>query len=286
MISAESLARSKKQRTLALLLMSWASLSVLIASPALAGPKQDGAAGVAALKRQSYAEAITLFTSAINSGQLSDSDTEYAYLCRGKAYLATGDYPDAIGDLDQATRRDPDDADARSTLQAAQARQGGGHAAGPTASPQAAGGNWGLLGSLVGRYYWFQASADDPHSAYLSARWIAPDQTLSLGVRSNAGLTQLAEYKLDPATGEILFAGKNGNVDWYGTASPSPSSWTLYADVNGTPVRITYSVRSDGSITEHEDQFTNGTWQQGTDIQLVETTRDALEEAGLIKKKR
>jgi tetratricopeptide (TPR) repeat protein len=69
------------------------SLSLLVLgapSPVLANSTADGNAGLSALNRGSYREAIRLFTRAIKAGDLAAADQEFAYLNRGKAYLLEG----------------------------------------------------------------------------------------------------------------------------------------------------------------------------------------------------
>jgi tetratricopeptide (TPR) repeat protein len=65
-----------------------------------------------AMNAGDYARAVTLFSRAIDSGRLSPEDLELAYLSRGKARLQRGDYRAALGDLDNALHRNPDDQEA------------------------------------------------------------------------------------------------------------------------------------------------------------------------------
>lgn len=99
------------------------SLLLSIASVAYAGGIEDGTAGVEALKRGSYDEAIRLFTKAIKGGDLTNDDLEFAYFNRGQAYLDKGDKKHAIADLKQAVRLKPDDTDAQNSLQQALSKQ-------------------------------------------------------------------------------------------------------------------------------------------------------------------
>jgi len=98
----------------------WALLATLvIASAAHANALDDGNAGLAALNGGDYDKAISLFSRAINSGELKGDDREFAYANRGRAYLKKGDLTSAIVDLDRARRDKPDDADAQNDLVAA-----------------------------------------------------------------------------------------------------------------------------------------------------------------------
>ena len=89
-----------------------------------AGGIEDGTAGVEALKRGSYDEAIRLFTKAIKGGDLTNDDLEFAYFNRGQTYLDKGDKKHAIADLKQAVRLNPDDTDAQRSLHLALSNQG------------------------------------------------------------------------------------------------------------------------------------------------------------------
>ena len=95
------------------------ALSVVLTTAAWAGSIEDGNAGLAALNRGAYDEAIRLFTRALKAGDLSSDDQEFAYLNRGKAYLARGDERLALSDLHKAAELKPDDPDVKSELAAA-----------------------------------------------------------------------------------------------------------------------------------------------------------------------
>jgi tetratricopeptide (TPR) repeat protein len=98
----------------------WPLLAMLIfASAAHASALDDGNAGLEALNGGDYDKAISLFSRAINSGELNGDDREFAYANRGRAYLKKGDLSPAIIDLDRARREKPDDADAQNDLVAA-----------------------------------------------------------------------------------------------------------------------------------------------------------------------
>jgi hypothetical protein len=62
----------------------------------------DANGGMAALGAGHYAKAITLFTHAIDKGQLTPSDKELAYVKRAQAFAAERDVPNALADLKQA----------------------------------------------------------------------------------------------------------------------------------------------------------------------------------------
>jgi Flp pilus assembly protein TadD len=72
-----------------------------------------------ALNRGDYSAAISGFTAALKTRDLSPSDTQMAHAARGFAYLQSRDYWSAIDDLDLARRSKPDDADSQMRLAAA-----------------------------------------------------------------------------------------------------------------------------------------------------------------------
>jgi tetratricopeptide (TPR) repeat protein len=81
----------------------------LAAEPVLADPMSDAAAGWTALTSGDNATAITLFTKAIGSGQLSKAYLEKAYVKRGEAFFAAGNQTSALGDAQSALALDPND---------------------------------------------------------------------------------------------------------------------------------------------------------------------------------
>lgn len=83
----------------------------LVTSAALADGLKDANAGLEALGRGDYSEAVRLFTSAINSSDLSQSDRESAHIERARAYLGLGNKAAALHDLERAEYFDPNDKD-------------------------------------------------------------------------------------------------------------------------------------------------------------------------------
>jgi tetratricopeptide (TPR) repeat protein len=90
--------------------------ALLIASSVHASATDDGNAGLEALNGGDYDKAISLFTRALDSGELRGDDKEFAYANRGRAYLKKGDLSSAIVDLDKARQMKPDDTDAQTDL--------------------------------------------------------------------------------------------------------------------------------------------------------------------------
>ena len=100
------------------------------ASAAFANASDDANAGLDALKQGDYPRAVTLFTSAIKSGQLSSDDLEFAYSQRGEAYLKSGNAKAAALDFKQALKMKPDDQDAQYGLSEAQSNAAPGPSSG------------------------------------------------------------------------------------------------------------------------------------------------------------
>lgn len=86
------------------------------AATAFAGTLDDASAGLDALHRASFEKAVTLFSGAIASGDLSKDDLEFAYYNRGIAYLWQKDYKAAAADFKKAVSMRPDDDDAQNYL--------------------------------------------------------------------------------------------------------------------------------------------------------------------------
>jgi tetratricopeptide (TPR) repeat protein len=251
-----------------------------LSTAAHAGGAQDGEAGLQALDRGSYDEAVRLFTRALGARDLSNDDREFAYLSRGKAYLGEGDKTDALADLHRAVQLKPDDADAQAALS-----QAIGDRANQT-SVQQGGDRWGLLASMAGHYYWFQASGADPHAAVFHAAWATPNVALSTSLRAKTTTVQIQEYLLDEASAKLLWAGYVTNTLYYGTAEATASSVVIYSYPNGTPARASLTLAVDGTIRDHEQVFKDGAWSDAGDALLVEVPQETLEAEGLLKKKK
>lgn len=69
------------------------------ASPAYSGPLEDMAASITALQKGEWAEAVSLITRALDSGQLPADALVPAYGNRGMAYYKLGQNEQAITDL-------------------------------------------------------------------------------------------------------------------------------------------------------------------------------------------
>lgn len=273
------------------------SLVLVLSAPAHAGGVEDGNAGLDALNAGQYDEAIRLFTRALQPGRLKPQDREFAYFNRGKAYAAKGDLAHAAGDLKQAVRLSPDDADAQKSLDEVLARQNGaaigvggsdgaGQADGASAQTTDATASWGMLSAMAGRYYWYQVAGEDPHAAYVKLAWATPQEALSVIVASKTDQLRVAEYKMDDRSHKILVAELAMYKPQYGTIEATASRATEYTYVAGAPIRVIDKLQPDGSILETRQTFANAAWRDASTARLVETTIDDLTAQGLIKAKR
>jgi tetratricopeptide (TPR) repeat protein len=79
----------------------------------------DANAGMSALERGDDAQAIAMFSRAIESGTLNPDDSELALVSRGKAYLQKGDNNGAVADLGKALHMNANDQEAQAAFQQA-----------------------------------------------------------------------------------------------------------------------------------------------------------------------
>jgi tetratricopeptide (TPR) repeat protein len=81
--------------------------ALVLTAPAYASARSDMKAGYDALRRHDYDKAISLFTSAIETGDLTRPNRALAYHYRGAEYLNVGRYDEAIADFDRAIMLEP-----------------------------------------------------------------------------------------------------------------------------------------------------------------------------------
>jgi tetratricopeptide (TPR) repeat protein len=105
--------------------------AAVLAVAALADGLSDANAGMDALNRGDYDNAVQLFTKAIASGELSPADKELAYVKRAQAYIGENHNDLALADLDSAQKLDPHDSD----IAALRAQAQGAPAAAPSNGP-------------------------------------------------------------------------------------------------------------------------------------------------------
>jgi tetratricopeptide (TPR) repeat protein len=97
-------------------------------APEMAAPTSTHAAelandGLDALNAGEDERAVRLFTEALETGDLTPSERQYAYYERGQAHLAAQHFDLAQADFKEAVRLKPDDADAQAALNQVANRQ-------------------------------------------------------------------------------------------------------------------------------------------------------------------
>lgn len=247
-----------------------------------ANANDDGNAGLDALNSGSYDKAVTLFTRALKSGQLAGDDEEFAYLNRAKAYIGKQEYAKATADLKMALKLNPNDTDAQNALDETQSKPAAITKRTPSAhitSPK----GWGMLATLVDRYYWYDEQGRDAHKYVMHYEWENPQQVLRYIVRSKSGKIAVGEYRLDPATGKILEAEATSTATIYGTATMTPTQETEYFYVNGVPVRTIATLSPDGSISDKVQHYVNSAWQDSSTTQFNEVSLADAQNAGFFK---
>ncbi len=100
------------------------ALSLLLATPAVAGGIDDIRAGNEAFAEQRYDAALEAYTRAIVSGELDTEALALAYNNRGVVYNEVGDYDRAIADYREALALVPGDPTALRNLRVAYTRRG------------------------------------------------------------------------------------------------------------------------------------------------------------------
>ena len=93
----------------------------LMAGAAHADPLTEAKAGLTALDKGDNPEAARLFTVALDSGRLTRSDQELAFVKRSEAFLAMGQPAKALQDANQALDLEPGDREASNVADRAKA---------------------------------------------------------------------------------------------------------------------------------------------------------------------
>ncbi|HEY7899856.1 MAG TPA: hypothetical protein VIC25_01605 [Caulobacteraceae bacterium] len=102
------------------LFLAAVGLAAMAAAAVHADPLDDAKAGLKALDQGDNAGAVRFLTSAIDSGRLTRTDQELAYVKRSEAQLAANHPRLAIADADRALNLDPADAEAKGARDRAQ----------------------------------------------------------------------------------------------------------------------------------------------------------------------
>lgn len=252
------------------------------AGPAIAGGADVGEAGLRALQKGAYQQAVKLFTEALGAKDLSPDDREFAFVCRAKAYLGEGDRQHALTDLREAVQLKPDDGEAQSLLEHAL-----GTAAGHSSEEDAASGDWGLFSSLAGHAYWYEIAGSDPHAAYMTFLWATPGQVLSVVLHNHKGVAAAIEFVRDPGSQRLLIASQYSIGPVYGIAVTRRQDYAVERTLfNGKPLTDTLRLQPDGTVQGTESVFKDGGWTAAGSYSLVQTNEAELIQLGFLKKRR
>ena len=255
------------------------ALSVVLTTAAWAGSIEDGNAGLAALNRGAYDEAIRLFTRALKAGDLSSDDQEFAYLNRGKAYLARGDERLALSDLHKAAELKPDDPDVKSELAAASR-----HSAKPaSASAVAAHSEWGPMAPLIDSIWMLEGSEPLGYYRYQEG---ADGHTLSFTGLDHKGNQISGVYTLDASA---------GTVEEQVTSQGRQSDFQIEAVGDGfaqdiqsgnSYARIVYTPAGADSFNVEAQQYQDdNSWKTVGSYRLVEVSESTVDALGWKPKK-
>jgi tetratricopeptide (TPR) repeat protein len=265
-----------------------AAVTVALMGAAPAGGIADGEAGLAALKRGAYDEAIRLFTRALQPGRLSHNDTEFAYLNRGAAYEAKGDLDHAVADYKKAVKLKPEDQDAQTALSEAQSKLAdAAQPESPAEAPAVAapGDPWGFYAEMAGHCYWRQAIGHDPHESWVKYSWLAQEQSMNAKVRDKTGQTAVVEYTRDARTGSIIYSAMINELQAYGTLAVSANALLTYNFLNGSPSREVLRKDPSGGFVETHQAYLNNAWRDTTSTRFVEASSDDLISQGMLRPK-
>jgi tetratricopeptide (TPR) repeat protein len=242
---------------------------------------EAGTAGAAALNRQDYNEAIRQFTLALKAGDLAPDDQELAYLNRGKAHLAKGEYQLASADLRQAIKLRPDDAEAKDALQVALA---GPPKPEPKVQPahgrhpsQHAKNPWGVLAILPGDY-WMEMDAKPEY--YLHYQWETPGKSLAFSGLDHSGNPIAGRYQLDPATPGITGLTAYRKSATATTVEISGNDFAETGDQDGTTIRHVYQQTSALAFQVTTQTYMGGAWKTTKTANFVQVTPAIVQALG------
>ncbi|HEY5072408.1 MAG TPA: hypothetical protein VII63_10290 [Caulobacteraceae bacterium] len=154
-----------------------------------------------------------------------------------------------------------------------------------TAPRISAAGRWGLLATMAGRYYWYEVPGDDPKASFLHLEWSTPGRVLGITLRAKKKIQMIAQDQLDDTSGKLMGVEVVPKQARYVTIDPSANRITEYGYINGTPVRGTMTLITDGSIDGVSQRYANGSWTDYGHVKLVETSQEELVAAGFFKQK-
>jgi tetratricopeptide (TPR) repeat protein len=244
--------------------------TILLGQAALADGIADGNAGLQALDKGDYDQAIALFTHALTDRRLAVADREFAYVSRAKAELAKGQQVAAAADFRTALRLKPDDADAKDGLQQASA-------------PARPAPRWGVLADLAGKYW---VMNPDKPAGYARAEWDKSGRALLVEIAEKSILSSTVyreKYQLDPSAG-VVFAIVVGGKAYYGDAQVEDGKLVENSFVNSTPTRETMTSSGPGQFTDVVEKYKNGVWSTASTYAVREVSKDAVAQVRWAKK--
>ncbi len=246
------------------------ALAVLSAGPALAGGIEDGNAGLAALNRGAYDEAIRLFTRAIKAPDLAPDDREFAFLNRGKAYLGKKAYTLAAADFRRARTMRPDDADAADGLRLALA-----HGRSPPVPPPPTEAQlkarWGIMSALPDKIWLLSGAKPE---AYLRYSWQSPGRILAFEGLDHKGHAISGQCALnDDGSGISCATAINGAT---GQSAVRVANRTFQEMPQGSDVRETYTWAGADHFRVDAERLQNGNWAPMRTLDLAAVAPDRI----------
>jgi tetratricopeptide (TPR) repeat protein len=232
----------------------------------------DGNAGLAALDKGDYAEAVRLFSNALKDVRLPPSDREFAYLSRGKAYLHIRQFTLAAADFREAQRLRPDDEDARTGLRLALARDDNkGRSAGSTERQMAA--RWGPMAKLADKYWLVTGNGPE---MYLYYQWQTPGRALVYSGLDKQGHAIAGQCDL-PSDGSAIGC-HTSYKSMTGTASIAvqQNSYQETAEGNGVTIRETYSLAGPDDFHVVSESYQNGSWKLLRTVDLAAVPAESI----------
>jgi tetratricopeptide (TPR) repeat protein len=255
------------------------SLSLLVLgapSPVLANSTADGNAGLSALNRGSYREAIRLFTRAIKAGDLAAADQEFAYLNRGKAYLLEGRKTLALADFKTAISLKPDDTEAQEALQTASSSASV-QAPMPLQSESNPDAPWGSIIAMVDTY-WMAIDKDPEY--YDLCRWQTPHLVLSCSSLSKRGKTSASTFVLAPSTSKITYTETVNATQTGADVDLNNQGFALNLQENGKNIRENFIRKSPTTFEIEASIYDGGTWKTGKAFKYVQVSYDVIQALG------
>ncbi|HEY3811906.1 MAG TPA: tetratricopeptide repeat protein [Caulobacteraceae bacterium] len=237
------------------------------AATAVAGPAEDGNAGLEAMDRGDYHAAAHLFSLVIKAPDAAPDDKEFAYLNLGTIYLRQGHYVQATANLQNAIQLKPDDNEAQIQLELAQAGKNGADALTV---------RWGGVRVLDGGTWVATTSKEDrKHKVkfnpmyYLTYQWTTKGDALSFTGKDKVGSAVTGDVTRDPQTGVLT-----------STSTVNGKTETLYIEptLNGyiewgenSTVKVTVTPQDATTFNVVQESYKNNTWTRSASYQFVKS---------------